>query len=48
MVVGSNFTFGRKAAGTVEVLADLGRTFGFEVQAVSLLGEARTGRRARR
>ncbi|MBT0567863.1 bifunctional riboflavin kinase/FAD synthetase [Williamsia sp. CHRR-6] len=39
VVVGANFTFGRKAAGTVEVLAELGRTFGFEVQAVSLLGE---------
>ncbi len=43
VVVGSNFTFGRKAAGTVEVLADLGRTFGFEVQAVSLLGEGPDG-----
>ncbi|GAA2050525.1 bifunctional riboflavin kinase/FAD synthetase [Williamsia deligens] len=39
VVVGANFTFGKKAAGTVEVLADLGRTFGFEVQAVSLLGD---------
>ena len=39
VVVGANFTFGKKAAGTVEVLTDLGRTFGFDVQAVSLLGE---------
>jgi riboflavin kinase/FMN adenylyltransferase len=43
VVVGDNFTFGKKAAGTVEVLADLGRTFGFEVQAVSLLGEGPDG-----
>lgn len=39
VVVGANFTFGKKAAGTVDVLTSLGRTFGFEVHAVSLVGE---------
>lgn len=37
VVVGSNFTFGKKAAGNVDTLRDLGSAFGFEVQAVSLL-----------
>jgi riboflavin kinase/FMN adenylyltransferase len=35
-VVGANFTFGNKAAGTAEVLEDLGRTRGFAVETVSL------------
>jgi riboflavin kinase/FMN adenylyltransferase len=35
-VVGANFTFGYKAAGTAEVLADLGRTRGFSVESVPL------------
>lgn len=39
VVVGDNFTFGKKAAGNVEVLRTLGEKFGFGVQAVSLLGE---------
>ncbi|MET9200733.1 bifunctional riboflavin kinase/FAD synthetase [Gordonia sp. NPDC003585] len=39
VVVGANFTFGRKAAGDVAKLTELGAKFGFEVQAISLFGE---------
>ncbi|MFT4127892.1 MAG: bifunctional riboflavin kinase/FAD synthetase [Gordonia sp. (in: high G+C Gram-positive bacteria)] len=39
VVVGANFTFGRKAAGDVAKLIELGGLFGFEVQAISLFGE---------
>ncbi|GAB91923.1 flavokinase/FAD synthetase [Gordonia rhizosphera NBRC 16068] len=39
VVVGDNFTFGKKAAGNVAKLAELGKMFGFEVQAISLFGE---------
>ena len=39
VVVGSNFTFGKKAAGDVAKLRELGGKFGFEVQDVSLFGE---------
>ncbi|MDS1112821.1 bifunctional riboflavin kinase/FAD synthetase [Gordonia westfalica] len=39
VVVGDNFTFGRKAAGDVAKLTELGGKFGFEVQAISLFGE---------
>jgi riboflavin kinase/FMN adenylyltransferase len=39
VVVGDNFTFGRKAAGTVETMRELGTRFGFEVDGVTLLGE---------
>lgn len=39
VVVGDNFTFGKKAAGDVTKLAELGRKFGFEVHAISLFGE---------
>lgn len=39
VVVGDNFTFGHKAQGTVEVLTELGKRFGFEVHGVSLLSE---------
>ncbi len=41
VVVGENFTYGHKAAGTVETLAKEGRRFGFAVEGVSLaaLGE---------
>ncbi|MDV6305913.1 bifunctional riboflavin kinase/FAD synthetase [Gordonia amicalis] len=39
VVVGDNFTFGRKAAGDVAKLTELGAKFGFEVQAISLFGE---------
>lgn len=39
VVVGDNFTFGKKATGTVETMRDLGKRFGFEVDAVTLLGE---------
>jgi riboflavin kinase / FMN adenylyltransferase len=35
-VVGANFTFGHKAAGTTEVLAELGRARGFGVERVAL------------
>lgn len=39
VIVGKNFTFGHKAAGNVEILADLGSTFGFEVEALNLVNE---------
>ncbi|MCW4353879.1 bifunctional riboflavin kinase/FAD synthetase [Hoyosella sp. YIM 151337] len=39
VVVGDNFTFGRKAAGTVETLEALGHRFGFNVHGVGLLTE---------
>ncbi|WP_106848095.1 bifunctional riboflavin kinase/FAD synthetase [Blastococcus sp. Marseille-P5729] len=39
IIVGENFTFGNKAAGNVQVLAELGRTFGFEVEAFGLVNE---------
>jgi riboflavin kinase/FMN adenylyltransferase len=38
VVVGENFTYGHKAAGTVETLAREGRRFGFAVEGVSLAG----------
>ncbi|WP_153504879.1 bifunctional riboflavin kinase/FAD synthetase [Cumulibacter manganitolerans] len=39
IIVGDNFTFGHKAAGTVETLTELGRTFGFEVESLGLVNE---------
>ncbi|MBL1078764.1 bifunctional riboflavin kinase/FAD synthetase [Nocardia sp. 2] len=39
VVVGDNFTFGAKAAGTVDTMRELGRKYGFEVDGVQLLGE---------
>ncbi len=39
VVVGDNFTFGKKAAGTVQTMRELGARFGFEVDSVTLLGE---------
>jgi riboflavin kinase / FMN adenylyltransferase len=36
VAVGSNFTFGHKAAGNLRVLTDLGRSGGFTVEGVSL------------
>lgn len=39
IVLGDNFTFGKKAMGTVETMRELGGRFGFEVDAVTLLGE---------
>ncbi len=40
VVVGENFTYGRKAAGTIETLRHSGRTFGFAVESVPLLGDS--------
>ena len=37
VVVGNNFTFGYRAEGTVEVLAELGRADGFDVDGVGLM-----------
>jgi riboflavin kinase/FMN adenylyltransferase len=37
VVVGENFTFGYRAAGTVPVLRDMGRERGFEVEGVGLM-----------
>ncbi len=42
VVVGENFTYGRKAAGNVDTLARSGRTFGFHVEGVPLLGDDET------
>lgn len=39
VVVGQNFTYGRKAAGDIGTLADDGHRFGFVVDAVTLVGE---------
>ena len=36
-VIGSNFTFGYKAMGTLQMLAELGRAHGFAVEGVELL-----------
>jgi riboflavin kinase/FMN adenylyltransferase len=37
VVVGENFTFGHRGLGTVDTLADLGRTLGFSAEGVPLL-----------
>jgi riboflavin kinase/FMN adenylyltransferase len=39
VVVGENFTFGKKAAGTVDTLRRAGERFGFAVQSMSLVSE---------
>lgn len=39
VVVGENFTFGKKAAGNVELLRQAGERFGFHVEAMSLVTE---------
>ncbi len=39
VVVGENFTFGRKAAGDVDTLRTAGERFGFSVESVSLVAE---------
>jgi len=45
VVVGQNFTYGHKAAGNVQTLADEGRRFGFAVEGVPLasVAEGRVG-----
>jgi riboflavin kinase/FMN adenylyltransferase len=42
VVVGENFRFGHKAAGDVELLSRLGRTFGFTAHGVPLLRDGDT------
>ncbi|MEE2031040.1 bifunctional riboflavin kinase/FAD synthetase [Rhodococcus chondri] len=39
VVVGENFTFGKKAAGNVEMLRSIGERFGFAVEGLTLLAE---------
>jgi riboflavin kinase/FMN adenylyltransferase len=39
VIVGENFRFGHRAAGTVTTLAELGRTFGFTARGVGLLAD---------
>jgi riboflavin kinase/FMN adenylyltransferase len=39
VVVGENFTFGKKAAGNVDLLRRAGEQFGFAVEAMSLVAE---------
>lgn len=43
VVVGENFTFGKKAAGNVDTLRRAGERFGFAVEAMSLLSEHSDG-----
>jgi hypothetical protein len=43
VVVGANYRFGYKAAGTVDTLKDLGEKYGIKVSIVDLVGE--TGRK---
>jgi riboflavin kinase/FMN adenylyltransferase len=40
VVVGENFTFGKKAAGNVDLLRKAGERFGFAVDSLSLVAEA--------
>ncbi|WNG89608.1 bifunctional riboflavin kinase/FAD synthetase [Mycobacterium sp. ITM-2016-00317] len=40
VVVGENFTFGKKAAGNVELLRKAGERFGFAVDSLTLVSEA--------
>lgn len=40
VVVGENFTFGKKAAGNVDLLRKAGERFGFSVDSLSLVSEA--------
>ncbi|NIP18057.1 MAG: bifunctional riboflavin kinase/FAD synthetase [Xanthomonadales bacterium] len=40
VVVGEDFQFGRSRSGNLELLADLGREFGFEVQAIPAVMDA--------
>ncbi len=42
VIVGENFRFGHKAAGDVETLTGLGRTFGFTAHGITLLQEGTT------
>jgi riboflavin kinase / FMN adenylyltransferase len=39
VVVGVNFTFGKKAMGTIDTMEEMGRKFGFEVEGLKLLEE---------
>lgn len=41
VVVGANFTFGHRAAGTIETLEELGPAYGFVAEEVSLVGRGR-------
>nr|WP_155073892.1 bifunctional riboflavin kinase/FAD synthetase [Streptomyces taklimakanensis] len=43
VVEGPNFRFGHKAAGTVETLAELGRTYDYEVMVVDLFERGEAG-----
>jgi riboflavin kinase / FMN adenylyltransferase len=43
VVVGENFTYGHKAAGTVETLRSEGRRFGFAVEGIALAEDAADG-----
>jgi riboflavin kinase/FMN adenylyltransferase len=39
VVIGDNFTFGKKAAGKVDTMREMGCRFGFEVDGLTLFGE---------
>ncbi|UED86937.1 bifunctional riboflavin kinase/FAD synthetase [Streptomyces profundus] len=43
VVEGPNFRFGHRAAGTVDTLAELGETYGFEVRVVDLFARGTAG-----
>lgn len=44
VIVGDDFRFGSKAAGTPEVLAELGKEFGFSVEVIDEVADAEFGR----
>jgi riboflavin kinase / FMN adenylyltransferase len=43
VIVGDNFRFGARAAGDTQMLTDLGRALGFDVQTIALLAETVPG-----
>ena len=45
VVVGENFTFGKKAAGNVDTLRKAGERFGFAIECVSLVAESHAASR---
>jgi riboflavin kinase/FMN adenylyltransferase len=48
VVVGADFRFGHRAAGTVDTLRDLGERYGFEVDPVELAGRGEADEAAQR
>ncbi len=44
VIVGSDFRFGHKRAGDVQTLSELGKSFGFEAEAITLIGDGARSR----